>query len=267
MKKATLARVGFWVVITIIFLYDRKYLIEKAGLPHFMECAIVRVGLLIALATFHLNYLVPGFFERRKYLSYSAILILSIFAYVSIQQLYDIYLYNFVLGASIPKTFGGAFVYTFITTCWYLVLTVAFYLSLEWFNQRMVLRQLMTENEFLRKNGPADVDLSLNGQGTSNRQLIQLKTGTSRTEIAIEDILYVQGLKDYSIIYTPSEKMVVHGNLKSMERQLPEKGFERVHKSYLVAVNKITRRQKSRLWIDATEIPVGRTFQKALIDK
>ncbi len=39
---------GYWVLVTIIFLYDRTYLITKAGLPYFFVCSIVRIALLVA---------------------------------------------------------------------------------------------------------------------------------------------------------------------------------------------------------------------------
>ncbi len=267
MIKGNLARVGFWAVVTIIFLYDRKYLIEKAGLPHFIECAVVRIGLLIALATFNLAYLIPTFFERKAYFLYGLLLTVTVGMYVSIQQSYDIYLYNYVLGASIPRTFAGSFTYTFITTCWYLALTVAFHLSLGWFEQKIALKKLIAENAFLRANGPARVEAQFTGNPGEKRESLKLKTGTSGADLDINDILYIQGLKDYSVIHTVTGKTVVYGNLKTIERQLPGNGFERVHKSYLVPTNKITRRERSRLWINTTEIPVGRTFQKSIYEK
>src|ERR1700733_12083103 len=116
----------FWIVITMVFLFDRRYLIQKAGLGHFAECTIVRLTLIISLSYFHIFYLIPQYFATKRYPIYFALLILSLCVYVTLQNLYDIYLYGFVIGAISYRSFWYSFPYNFITVGWYLAITVAF---------------------------------------------------------------------------------------------------------------------------------------------
>jgi two-component system LytT family sensor kinase len=62
-----LPQVLFWIMITLLFLYERRYLIDKAGLPNFIACVTVRVGLLMALAYLNLQILFRGFLPKVSY--------------------------------------------------------------------------------------------------------------------------------------------------------------------------------------------------------
>ena len=76
-----------WVVITTVFLFERRYLIQKAGLGHFAECAIVRLTLIITLSYFNLFWLIPHYFSTKKYFTYSVLLLLSLCLYLGLQGL------------------------------------------------------------------------------------------------------------------------------------------------------------------------------------
>src|ERR1700744_1629827 len=134
----------YWVIITIIFLTERTILIQKAGLGYFLQCATVRLILIISLCYLHLYVLIPHFLERRRYVAYVLLLFISLSAYVSLQNLYDIYLYGFVIGFRHYKDgeFWSPFPMNLLTTGWYLLLTIAFKFSLDWFEQRKAVQNL-----------------------------------------------------------------------------------------------------------------------------
>src|ERR1700759_4184721 len=228
----------FWVVITMVFLFDRRYVIQKAGLGHFAECTIVRLTLIISLSYLHIFYLIPRYFSTKRYLTYFVLLILSLLVYVTLQNLYDIYLYGFVIGAISYRSFWYSFPYNFITSLRYLAITIAFELSLDWFRQRNKIKSLQEELE-------RDAAVLQNGSNTN--EYIFLKSGTRKMKTSLSSINYIQGLKDYSIIYTDEEKIIVKGSLKMAEELFPTKSFLRVHKSYLVAESKIKHLQGNKL--------------------
>jgi hypothetical protein len=60
-QKNKLIYGGFWVLITVIFLYDTRYLITKAGLPYFLLCGTVRIGLIVGMAWINMQVLAPVF--------------------------------------------------------------------------------------------------------------------------------------------------------------------------------------------------------------
>ncbi|RYF77363.1 MAG: LytTR family transcriptional regulator [Cytophagaceae bacterium] len=80
--------------------------------------------------------------------------------------------------------------------------------------------------------------------------------------IFFDDVLYVEGLKDYVKIYTTQQVRPILSRLtlKAIEAKLPEKLFCRVHKSFIVALPKITAFQRTRLFIGTQEIPVGSSY-------
>src|ERR1700743_2885970 len=91
---------------------------------------------------------------------------------------------------------------------------------------------------------------------------IFVKTEHKIQKVYLNDILFIEGLKDYISIFTPSERIITLQNMKKMEDALPEKYFIRVHKSYIVSLNKIDSIERSRIWIGDKIIPVGDTYRE-----
>src|SRR6201985_3482262 len=80
-------------------------------------------------------------------------------------------------------------------------------------------------------------------------------------KVYLRDILFIEGLKDYISIFTSGERIITLQNMKKMEDALPEKHFIRVHKSYIVSINKIDSIERSRIFIADKIIPVGDTYR------
>lgn len=81
-------------------------------------------------------------------------------------------------------------------------------------------------------------------------------------KVYLRDILFIEGLKDYISIFTSGERIITLQNMKKMEDALPERHFVRVHKSYIVSLNKIDSIERSRIWIGDKIIPVGDTYRE-----
>lgn len=82
--------------------------------------------------------------------------------------------------------------------------------------------------------------------------------------ISIEDILFLEAMGDYVKVHTAPKFHVVHATLKSIEEKLPATKFLRVHRSYIVAVNKIDFIQEGTISIGKTTIPVADTHKANL---
>jgi len=91
---------------------------------------------------------------------------------------------------------------------------------------------------------------------------IFVKTEHKIQKVYLNDILFIEGLKDYISIFTPAERIITLQNMKKMEDALPEKNFIRVHKSYIVSINKIDSIERSRIFIGDKVIPVGDTYRE-----
>jgi two-component system, LytTR family, response regulator len=104
----------------------------------------------------------------------------------------------------------------------------------------------------------------------NNSDLIQpfifVKDGTKLVKIKLADIMYIEGLKDYITIYTPNKKIVSLQRIKTLEAQLPDNQFIRIHNSYIVALAWIDSIHKERVEIGKTLLPISDTYRKAFKD-
>src|SRR5881398_1614220 len=82
--------------------------------------------------------------------------------------------------------------------------------------------------------------------------------------ISIDDILFLEAMGDYVKVHTLQKFHVVHATLKSIEEKLPPSKFIRVHRSYIVAINKIDYIQEGTISIGKTTIPVADTHKSNL---
>lgn len=79
--------------------------------------------------------------------------------------------------------------------------------------------------------------------------------------ICINDILYIEGMKEYLRIVLPDKKVMTKMSFKKLFELLPEKQFIQVHKSWVVALNKIERIENNQILINETSVPIGKTFK------
>jgi DNA-binding LytR/AlgR family response regulator len=104
---------------------------------------------------------------------------------------------------------------------------------------------------------------------SSKPDFIFVKADYQSIRINLKDILYIEGLKDYIKIYLCDRPRPVLTlmTLKSMEDLLPESGFIRVHKSFIVPMARISSWTKSYVKIEEKEIPIGQSYLKTLEGK
>lgn len=88
-----------------------------------------------------------------------------------------------------------------------------------------------------------------------------VKTDYKIQRINYQDVLYIEGLKDYVSIYTDSGRIVSLQVMKKMEEFLPSDRFMRVHRSYIVALDRIRQVERNRVFIGEHEIPIGETYR------
>lgn len=75
-----------------------------------------------------------------------------------------------------------------------------------------------------------------------------------------KDLLYIESLKDYIRIHTVDQQLVVKMNIGKIYQQLPKHLFIRVHRSFIVAVEKVTAYTQKDIEIGNTEIPIGNSY-------
>jgi two-component system, LytTR family, response regulator len=84
-------------------------------------------------------------------------------------------------------------------------------------------------------------------------------------KVMLDDILYIESMKDYIKIVTRQGTVITKQSISSVEAMLPEKSFIRVHRSYIVSLNKIKSFTNELMEIDKAEIPIGKLYRNEVI--
>lgn len=83
-------------------------------------------------------------------------------------------------------------------------------------------------------------------------------------KVNLADILYIEALDDYVKVVTTQGHYLVHDTLKSLQEELPAEQFMRVHKSYIIASNKIIFIEGNYVKIGEKDIPIGASYREAV---
>lgn len=95
------------------------------------------------------------------------------------------------------------------------------------------------------------------------RDYFFVKTEFRIQRVDFDDILYVEGMKEYLRIHTKTDKIMTLQSFANLEESLPSDNFVRVHKSYMVAINKINSVEKNRITIGNEVIPVSDSYKES----
>jgi len=93
---------------------------------------------------------------------------------------------------------------------------------------------------------------------------IFVKSGVQRIKLQFSDVTHIQGLKDYAIIHTPAKKILLKGSIKAMQDLFPSDRFLRVHKSFIVNLQKVQQLDRNSIFLNGQQIPIGRNFREDL---
>ena len=99
---------------------------------------------------------------------------------------------------------------------------------------------------------------------TSNT--IQIYSDKRNHRVPVSSILYIEGLKDYAVVHTDQGRLITRQTMKNFEDILPDGDFIRIHRSYIVPIQRLDSWTHYSVNIKDKEIPVGRTYRKSIQD-
>lgn len=80
-------------------------------------------------------------------------------------------------------------------------------------------------------------------------------------KVQFNDVLYIESMQNYCILHTPARKLIAYITLTGLEEKLPSNKFLKVHKSYVINLEKITALDGNDLFIGKAQIPVSRNLK------
>lgn len=101
----------------------------------------------------------------------------------------------------------------------------------------------------------------LNGGQTEQEKFIMLQADKKFHKVDIEEILFLEAMGDYVKVVLGSKTLIVHQTLQRLFEQLPSGLFYRVHKSYVIALNKLEYVEGNQIIIKSVRVPIGQTYR------
>jgi len=98
----------------------------------------------------------------------------------------------------------------------------------------------------------------------NNDEFIFIRDSNVVKRLSLDDVLYVEAMGDYVKLHTPQKFYAIHTTLRAVEQRLPSERFLRVHRSYMVAVDKIDTVQEGVLIIAGKPVPVADAYRSSL---
>lgn len=91
---------------------------------------------------------------------------------------------------------------------------------------------------------------------------IFIKVDKKMVKINIDEILFIEGMKEYIKVVTIDKTYITHKSLTSLSEELPADHFMRIHKSYTIAIDKVKFIEGNRIQILSYTVPIGRNYSK-----
>ena len=84
-------------------------------------------------------------------------------------------------------------------------------------------------------------------------------------KIKLDEILYIEGLKDYVMIFIPGQRIITLQTMKNLEQRLPSGKFIRVHRSFIISIDKLISVASHSVEIGDKQIPIGKNYKEAFM--
>lgn len=122
--------------------------------------------------------------------------------------------------------------------------------------ERLRLQQLASRRPTV--DGPAE-------ETPPSTEHLLVKADHKVHRVRLADIAYIQSMREYVAYYLPGGRLLSLGTLKQLEEALPADRFIRVHKSYIVAIDKVESLEGNLLHIGKERIPIGASYREAVL--
>lgn len=163
-----------------------------------------------------------------------------------------------------PELSGIQLMQMFNKDNYFIVTTAYANYALESYDYRVVdyLLKPITFDKFHKAVTKFTDFVTLESKETSNYLFV--KVDGKQVKINPKDIVFIEGLSDYIRIHLQNERLIVLDNLKDFINKLPLKEFMRIHKSYIIQLDKIKSIDGNLIYHDLGSTPIGETYKSEI---
>lgn len=125
----------------------------------------------------------------------------------------------------------------------------------------------MSEYEFGQKTGGSSGEnQSPMSTALPNGQPFYVRTEGRYVRVQVNELLWVEAMENYVLLQTTKEKMVLHSTMKNIGELLLSRGFQRIHRSYIVNVAAIECIEESHVRLQGSLLPIGKSHRTQLLE-
>ncbi len=170
------------------------------------------------------------------------------------------------LDINLPRLSGISFLKSSLQTPAVIITTAYDEYALEGYELDVVdyLLKPFAFGRFLKAVGKVEKRLS---NASPDQNFLVVKADKKTYKIPYSDILFIESLGDYVIIHTTDQKLTTYDSLKNLDERLSPHGFVRVHKSYLISLDKTEYMEGNLFVIQGHQIPIGNTYKEEVIKR
>jgi len=120
-------------------------------------------------------------------------------------------------------------------------------------------------DRFLKAAWKAKDYFALREQSANSVPYLFVKSNGRLEKVIFSDILFIEGMENYVAIYLENKKIITHNTIKSLMEKLPAKQFIQTHRSYVVAVDKISSIEGNTLHVQSYQVPVSKYLREEVL--
>ncbi len=128
-----------------------------------------------------------------------------------------------------------------------------------------VIGAVVTMAEIGAINKPAASVEAPQPQG-NNRSSIFVRSGGKLVRVRLQELQWVEAMENYVLLQTLHEKLIVHTTMKTMEDVLSDKGYQRIHRSFIVRTADIERIEENQVMLNGAALPIGKSYRNKLLE-
>ena len=123
----------------------------------------------------------------------------------------------------------------------------------------------MTKPNKYYKSATNDPTVVSNVSDSIDENYIYVKENKKAVKIFLDDILFIESMKDYVTIFAKDKKVITKTTITSLEEKLPPEKFIRIHRSYIVSKKHISAFTASSVEIGKKELTIGRSYKNSVM--
>lgn len=111
------------------------------------------------------------------------------------------------------------------------------------------------------------VELLKTNMGNAEKDYLLVRSEHKVHKIKLEDIRYIQSMREYVAYFLPTGKILELNSLKKLEEGLPSDRFIRIHKSYIIPIHKVTALEGNMVHIGNEKLPIGNLYKEEVLKR